>query len=94
MSAFTDFINHLRTTTDEEAEALVARLAPFFEGLETATEANFKKFLAAAIAAAKAELTSETSTGKSVFAAVIAAIEALLGEDEPATPAEPAAPTT
>lgn len=93
MSAFTDFINHLRTTTDEEAEALVARLAPFFEGLESASEANFKKLLAAVVAAAKVELASETSTGKSVVAAIIAAVEALLGEDPPAAPAEPAAPS-
>lgn len=92
MSAFTDFISHLRTTTDEEAEALVARLAPFFEGLETATEANFRKLLTAVVAAAKTELASETSSGKTVLAAVIAAVEALLGEDAPA-PAEPAAPT-
>jgi hypothetical protein len=92
MSAFTDFINHLRTTTDEEAEALVTRLAPFFEGLEAATEANFTKLLAAIVAAAKAELASETSSGKSILAAIIAAVEALLGEDKPA--AEPTdAPT-
>lgn len=87
MSAFTDFINHLRTTTDEEAEALVARLAPFFEGLETATEANFKKLLTAVVAAAKTELASETSDGKSIVAAIIAAVEALLGE----TPSAPSA---